>query len=80
MCRTGCATKDHESWGACARASLLQVDGSFERVESRSKWDKELAAYESARKQGIHPKGTRMHQVEAAKAFADKTGVGNPWR
>lgn len=48
-------------------------------IPERRAWDAELGAYENARRQGIQPKGTRMHQVKAAVKHADATGVGDPF-
>ncbi len=80
MCRSGCPNPgSHKSWGECARAARIQTVASFDRVASRTAWDRELDAYADARRQGIQPKGTRMRQIREAVEFADKTGVGNPW-
>jgi len=70
-CRTGCKTKDHESWGACARASELQLNAVmtsplkavFEVTNS------ELPRYQRLRKEGIQPEGTSTSKMdEAVKA------------
>lgn len=42
---------------------------------AQKKWDRELAAYASARKEGIQPAGTKMHQIRAAVEYSDKTGT-----
>lgn len=81
MCRSGCPTPGaHRTWGECARAARIQVNADFEQVSARKAWDTELAAYADARRQGIQPKGTQMHQVRQAVEFADQTGIGDPWR
>lgn len=42
---------------------------------AQKKWDKELDAYKDARKQGIEPAGTKMHQIENAVAISNETGL-----
>lgn len=66
MCRTGCATQDHASWGECARASNLStmVGGS---VQANKQMEVDLAEYASVRRQGIQPKSVKRPAVEAAK-------------
>jgi hypothetical protein len=78
-CRSACPTQDHDSWGACARAAQIQIGDVAGRNVNRA-WDHELDAYESAVRQGIEPKTTRLADTRAAVAFADKTGIGNPWQ
>jgi len=68
-CRSACPTRDHESWGACARAANLQV-GPAER-DKRIAWDRDLAEYRRARTQGMQPKSVRRPAVEAAKIASD---------
>lgn len=71
-CRSGCPTQDHRTWGECARASNIrvgQVDATAER-----KWDAELNAYADARRQGVQPMGTKMHQVRAAMDTSERIG------
>lgn len=80
-CRTGCPTKDHDSWGDCLRASNLQMnagDASSNMIESgwtEKKWNKELDLYRSARAQGIQPDGTSTAKVRKALEISEKTGV-----
>lgn len=80
-CRSGCPTKDHDSWGECLRASNIQMnpgDASGALVSNgwtNKKWDKELSLYESARKQGIQPDGTTTAKIQKALDISDKTGV-----
>lgn len=78
-CRSGCPTQNHESWGECARAAGLQI-GDIRGRNTNIAWDRELDAYEGAVRQGIEPRTTRLHDTKAAIEFADKTGVGDPWR
>lgn len=80
MCRTGCPTQNHGSWGECARAANFQTQVNDDRNRSRTAWDRELTAYADAKRQGLQPKGTKMKQIVEAHKFADKTGVGDPYR
>lgn len=65
MCRSGCPTQDHQSWGECARASHFYTHGVHQRTEYKQ-YDAELTDYESARKSGLQPKSTRRHDIDAA--------------
>lgn len=65
MCRSGCPTKDHQSWGECARASRFYTNGVHQRDEYK-RYDAELNDYASARMQGIQPKTTRRHDIDRA--------------
>lgn len=79
-CTSGCPTPGaHVTWGECLRSKGVQVT-ELQGRDERQAWDAELGAYASARRQGIQPKGTRMHQVQEAVKFADATGVGDPWQ
>lgn len=78
MCRSGCATQDHASWGECARKANLKVaycgiGGGDATVQKR--WDGELDLYRSARAQGVQPEGTKTHQVMAALKASDAVGA-----
>jgi hypothetical protein len=79
MCSQGCPTPGvHATWGECVRAKAAYVAPPGRA--SRRANDGELAAYASARRQGIQPAGTQMHQVRQAVREADRTGIGDPWR
>lgn len=78
MCRSGCPTQDHASWGECARAANLRVaycgiGGGDATAQKR--WDEDLALYRSARAQGIQPDGTTRPKVEAAIKASDRAGA-----
>lgn len=78
-CRTGCPTPgSHPSWGACARASRIQIGDVAGRMNNLA-WDHELDAYEGAVRQGIEPRNTTLRETKAAIEFADRTGLGDPW-
>lgn len=72
MCREGCKTKDHATWGECLRAANIHVEAVDQGVKRRH--EGELEAYRNARLQGIQPAGTRLHQVEAAVKASDRLG------
>lgn len=67
-CSSSCTTKDHSSWGECVRSKGLQVSPAINDTYStrQKSWDKELDNYESARRQGLEPRGTKQHHVDAA--------------
>lgn len=71
-CRTGCRSKDHDSYAACLRAAN---SGVVMGAQVRSKTDIELQAYRDARKAGIQPAGTRMAAIDAANKISDKYGA-----
>lgn len=78
MCRTGCPTQDHASWGACARAANLRVaycgiGGGDATVQKE--WDGELSLYRAARAQGVQPDGTKKHQIMAALKASEAVGA-----
>ena len=59
------------------KARLLQLspgDAAANKGMSQKKWDAELNAYASARKQGIQPAGTSMRTIEDALKKSDKAG------
>lgn len=78
MCRTGCPTGGHKSWGECARAANLRVAycgiGGGDATAQR-RWDSELAAYRQARKEGMQPDGTTSRHVEKARRLSDEAGA-----
>lgn len=69
-CRSGCPTQDHESWGACARASNLYTLVG-DTVHANRRLEHNLAEYRKVRAQGIQPQSIRRPFVEAAKQAAD---------
>jgi len=78
-CRTGCYTKDHESYADCLQNAGLQINtgdaGRSNGVMPAKAWDAELAAYRDARAQGIQPAGTTMKKINEAKEASQKLGV-----
>lgn len=73
MCRTGCLTQDHESWGACAKAANLRI-GSIAQAEYYKHWDGEMRDYESAVRQGMQPKSTRRADIDEAVRLSNEAG------
>lgn len=78
-CRTGCRTKDHANYHECLRAADVKtylaspskgLDGTAQK-----RWDKELADYRAARRQGIQPDGTTKAKVEQAVRLSDQAGA-----
>lgn len=63
---------------ACKVRTLELNTGDAGRADakmSQKAWDKELYAYEDARKQGIQPAGTSMEAIRAAHEASDKLGA-----
>jgi hypothetical protein len=60
----------------CKAKGLQLNSGDAGRANSmpQKKWDKELAAYKDARRQGIQPAGTSLRQVHEALDKSDKAG------
>ena len=75
MCRTGCPTQDHESWGACARDAHVAVQwlgGTGPSARDVRRWHSENERYASAVRQGLQPDAPTHSAVDAAlKAAGD---------
>lgn len=78
MCRSGCPTKDHASWGECARSAALRIGYAASSkgwdASTQKRWDAELSAYRDARAQGVQPAGTSMGQIRKALEVSEKAG------
>lgn len=78
MCRTGCKTQDHATWGECARAANMRVAycgiGGGDATAQKN-WDDDLSLYRQARAQGIAPDGTTRNKVMAAIKASEKAGA-----
>ena len=72
-CRSGCPTQDHANWGECARSANLSVRNTVVSSEIKNT-DKELSAYREARKQGIQPRSTKMHDIKGAVMASNTLG------
>lgn len=68
-CRSGCRTKDHASYAECLREATVQTPAVLTSPLS-SMYDKtkrDLAAYRTARANGIQPGGTTVEKVREAE-------------
>lgn len=78
-CRTGCITRDHESYAACLRAGMPRISYANSAAgwdaSTQKKWDSDIAAYKDARAQGIQPTSTRRADVDRALRASDSTGT-----
>jgi len=72
-CRSGCKTQDHANWGECARAANFSITDPLANAVSKQA-NLELNAYREARKQGIQPRSTKMHDIKAAVMASDTLG------
>jgi len=76
-CRSGCLTKDHNSWGECARSSNMRVaycgiaggDATAQKA-----WDREIKEFRSAQAQGIRPASTKTKDIRAAVDASNRMG------
>lgn len=69
-CRSGCRTKDCESYAACLRSANPQMNARTRNTimnQTYDKTDMDLKAYRSARVNGIQPEGTTIEKVRAAE-------------
>jgi len=53
------------------RSKRLHLTPNLSDTNAQKAWDRELDSYESARRQGVEPAGTKQHQVDAAMREAD---------
>lgn len=53
------------------RNKSLNIDTG---LDGRKAWDAEIDAFKDARRQGIMPAGTRMHQIKAAVEASNAAG------
>lgn len=73
MCRSGCPTQDHESWGACARASRFYTHGVHNHTEYKA-FDQELKDYASCVEQGMQPAGTSRAHIDQCVRDSNEAG------
>lgn len=68
-CRSGCREGGHATWGECARAANLKVSAVMEseHTDAWRKTETDLAAYRTARANGIQPGGTTVEKVRQAE-------------
>ena len=78
-CTAGCQYQNCGSYGACLKGKGVRVGwantaGGLDATKEK-KWNKELDAYVSARRQGIQPAGTSTQKIEQAVLLSDMSGV-----
>lgn len=78
-CRSGCRTRDHSTWGECARRSQLKVGwaasaSGLDKTADRQ-FDRELQSYADARADGIQPAATTRAAVREAYRVSELTGT-----
>lgn len=71
MCRSGCPTQDHLTWGECFRAAGVEFGNPGQRRYSKA-WDNELALYKRARTDGLNPRSTKTNDSLMAYKMADR--------
>lgn len=71
-CRSGCLTRDHRSWGECARSANIAVDGAGIMGADR-KLGRELARYRAADDAGLNPEAPTHAAVD--KAMRDREAL-----
>lgn len=76
-CTSSCKTQDHKTYGECLRAQSQRIGycgigGGDASVQKR--WDRDIDAFKSAVKQGIHPKTSQRPDVDAAVRASNETG------
>ena len=76
ICRSGCKTKDHRSYAECLQAANVTIAATVTSPANFlfDKTKKDLAAYQSARLNGIQPEGTTVEKVRAAEEASRKLG------
>lgn len=62
-CRHACISKDHQTWGECARDAKLQVGDLGSGVKRHV--DLTLNSYAKARQLGLQPAGTSLAKSQA---------------
>lgn len=73
MCRSGCPTQNHQSWGECARAARFHTAGLSQRDYYKS-FDGELRDYESCVSQGMQPEGTTRAKIDKCIRESNEAG------
>lgn len=76
MCRSGCPTQDHDTYGECCRASGIRVaycaTAKGWDFSKQKRWDRELEGYRDAVAEGLNPEGTSWSDIDAARRKADE--------
>lgn len=77
-CRSGCRSKDHESYADCLKAARPASSNSTQTRSTlyglENQREVEVTAYRAARSQGIQPATTRLADINHAVASSQKAG------
>jgi hypothetical protein len=74
MCRAGCKTKDHESWGACARSARISTQwlgGTGISYSDEKDFYKIDTDYRTCLDAGVDPGSFERADVDAALRAVD---------
>lgn len=75
MCRTGCLTQDHDSYGDCLRSANIQIDryglSPTGGVELDKRKDRTLERFRQCVKGGVTPTAPTKTAVERAERVAE---------
>ena len=79
-CTSSCKSKDHTSYAQCLQQNMPMVAPSAS--PTRTGWDrdkikkddKELDSYYGALRQGIEPRSTKQHDIDAAVKLSNEGG------
>jgi hypothetical protein len=74
-CSSACVTKDHRTFGECMRSKSIRLTPNLSDTGAQKAWDKELDSYDSARRQGVEPRGTKQKLIDEAMQTSEATGV-----
>lgn len=78
-CRSGCQTKDHDSYAECLIAANVTINATtvspLKSMYEKTKTD--LSAYGTARRNGIQPEGTTVEKVRQAENAS--RALGRPY-
>ena len=78
-CRSGCYTKDHDSYAECLISANVTISATavspLKSMYEKTKTD--LSAYGTARRNGIQPEGTTVEKVRQAENAS--RALGRPY-
>lgn len=77
-CTSGCPDQNCQSYADCLRNKGARVafcnSANGQDYTTQKKWDRDLAAYKDARRQGIQPASTQRDAVDRAVRISDAAG------
>lgn len=75
-CRSGCKTQDHDSYAQCLQAAnpTINATAASNMASMWSKTKSDLAAYRTARANGIQPESTSIAKVREAESATRMLG------